>query len=58
MPYVSNAQRKKFHVLLEQGKISPDVVKEYDEASKGLNLPERVGKNSSKKKKIRFNKKG
>lgn len=42
MPYKSKAQQAKFHVLLEQGKISPKVVKEYDQASKGLNLPERV----------------
>lgn len=49
MPYVSNAQRKKFHVLLEQGKISPKVVAEYDRTSKGKKLPERVkpkGRNS------------
>lgn len=44
MPYVSNAQRKKFHVLEQQGKISPETVKEWDEASKGKKLPEHVGK--------------
>jgi hypothetical protein len=44
MPYVSNAQRKKFHVLEEQGKISPETVKEWDAASEGLKLPEHVKK--------------
>lgn len=44
MPYKSDAQRKKFHVLEEQGKISPKVVKEFDSASKGMKLPKKVGK--------------
>lgn len=43
-PYASDAQRKKFHVLEEEGKIRPKVVKEFDEASKGKKLPEKVGK--------------
>lgn len=52
MPYVSNAQRKKFHVLEKEGKISPKVVDEYDAATKGMKLPEHVkSKSSSKKKK-------
>lgn len=42
MPYKSDAQRKKFHVLEEQGKISPKVVNEWDQASKGKKLPEKV----------------
>lgn len=42
MPYKSQAQRGKFHLLQEQGKISPQVVKEFDQASKGLKLPYRV----------------
>lgn len=42
MPYASEAQRRKFHFLLSQGKISPEIVKEFDEASKGLDLPERL----------------
>jgi hypothetical protein len=41
-PYVSEAQRKKFHSLLEQGKIDKKTVDEYDAASKGLKLPDRV----------------
>lgn len=51
MPYKSQAQRRKFHALLEQGKISPRVVKEFDVASKGMKLPERV----KPKKKVRKN---
>ena len=43
MPYRSNAQRRKFHALLEQGKISPATVKEFDQASEGMKLPERIG---------------
>lgn len=39
MPYKSDQQRKKFHVLLAQGKISKSVVDEYDQASKGKKLP-------------------
>jgi len=41
-PYVSDAQRKKFHVLEEQGKISHKTVKEFDKASKGLDLPDHI----------------
>ena len=40
MPYVSQAQRGKFHILEKQGKISPSVVEEFDQASKGLKLPQ------------------
>lgn len=52
MPYVSDAQRKKFHVLLAQHKIAPSVVSEFDAASKGMKLPEHA-----KKTKIRVKKK-
>jgi len=52
MPYESDAQRKKFHVLLAEHKISPKVVAEYDAASKGMKLPEH-----KKKTKIRVKKK-
>ncbi len=44
MPYKSDAQRKKFHVLLGQGKIAKAIVDEYDQASKGKKLPEHVKK--------------
>lgn len=42
MPYKSEKQREKFHLLLKQGKISEAVVREFDEASKGLKLPRKV----------------
>lgn len=42
MPYKSDAQRRAFHAKLRRGEISPAVVKEFDEASKGMDLPERV----------------
>ena len=50
MPYKSQAQRRKFHSLLEQGKISPATVAEFDKASKGRKLPERVKPKKSRKK--------
>jgi hypothetical protein len=40
--YKSEAQRRKFHALLKKGKLSQDVVDEYDSASKGKKLPERI----------------
>jgi hypothetical protein len=42
MPYKSDAQRKKFHVLLAEGKIKKSVVDEFDKASKGMDLPEKL----------------
>lgn len=42
MPYVSQAQRGKFHILEKQGKISHATVAEFDQASKGLKLPRHV----------------
>ena len=42
MPYKSDAQRKKFHVLEKEGKISHKTVAEFDRASKGKKLPEHV----------------
>ena len=43
MPYKSKAQAAKFHELEKQGKISPAVVNEFDQASKGLKLPKKIG---------------
>lgn len=40
MPYDSDAQRKKFHVLQKQGKMKKKVVEEFDRESKGMDLPE------------------
>jgi len=42
MPYKSQAQRRLFHWLVKQGKLSPNAVKEFDEASKGEELPDHV----------------
>jgi len=42
MPYSSQAQRRLFHAKESRGEIKPSVVKEFDTASKGLNLPEHV----------------
>lgn len=44
MPYVSNAQRRLFHAKEARGEISSATVDEFDQASKGMKLPERVGK--------------
>jgi hypothetical protein len=43
-PYASNAQRKKFHILEKEGKISHKTVREFDKSSKGKHLPEHVKK--------------
>lgn len=47
MPYKSQAQMGKMHVLEKQGKISPSVVNEFDKASKGKKLPKKLKKKSS-----------
>lgn len=44
MPYKSEAQRRKFHALLAEGKLKQDVVDEFDKASEGLVLPDRIKK--------------
>lgn len=43
MPYKSDAQRRYFHYAAAAGKISNNVVKEWDQASKGKKLPEKAG---------------
>jgi hypothetical protein len=47
VPYASEAQRRKFHALLAQGKLSAKVVQEWDDASVGLKLPEHVERTKS-----------
>lgn len=42
MPYKSALQRRYFHYLESKGKMDPKTVKEFDTASKGLKLPEKV----------------
>lgn len=44
MPYKSDAQRRKFHAMLARGEIKKSTVDEFDIASKGKKLPERVNK--------------
>lgn len=48
MPYKSDAQRRKFHAMAKRGEISRATVREYDRASKGKRLPERVRKRRSR----------
>lgn len=41
MPYVSDKQRRFFHTDTARKKgIKPEVVEEFDEASKGMKMPE------------------
>ena len=49
MPYKSDAQRRKFHAMQNKGEISAKVVKEFDKASKGKKMPERVKTKAVKK---------
>lgn len=44
MPYVSEAQRRKFHAMENRGEISPATVREWDKATKGKKLPQHVKK--------------
>lgn len=48
MPYKSEKQRRFFHAAASRKEIDPEVVKEYDRASKGKNLPEKANKRFSK----------
>lgn len=48
-PYKSDAQRKYFHVMAERGEISKKTVAEWDAATKGKKLPERVKSKDKKK---------
>lgn len=51
MPYKSDAQRRFFHSSgAKKAGITPSTVKEYDKASKGKDLPEKVSKFSKIKK--------
>ena len=51
MPFASKAQRRKFHALHKEGKISSDTLAEFEKASKGKKLPARVKKKKTVKKK-------
>jgi len=43
VPYKSDSQRRYFHAAEERGDISKSTVHEFDEASKGKDLPEKIG---------------
>lgn len=48
MPYKSDAQRRFFHSAgAKAAGISEKTVKEFDKASKGKKLPEKIGKTKS-----------
>lgn len=49
MPYKSDSQRRYFHAAEARGEISKDTVQEFDEASKGKKLPEKVGVGHARK---------
>jgi hypothetical protein len=42
MPFKSKAQRRKFAQLLVEGKIKPETFEEWNRATGGRKLPERV----------------
>ena len=41
-PYKSRSQQRYFHAAEARGEMDPKTVKEYDKASKGKHLPEKV----------------
>jgi hypothetical protein len=44
MPFKSKAQRRLFYAKEEHGELSKATVDEWEKATKGKKLPERVGK--------------
>ena len=42
MPYKSQAQQRYFHYLESKGKLKKSVVDEFDQASKGKDLPKKL----------------
>ncbi len=49
-PFKSEAQRRKFYTLYEQGKISKKTLTEWEKATVGKKLPERKKEKTSKTK--------
>lgn len=43
MPFKSEAQRKKFHQLTREGKMSQAMVDQWEQETGGRNLPARAG---------------
>ena len=52
-PFRSRAQRRKFYQLYKQGKISKATLLEWERATKGKKLPERVKPKKKKTRKTR-----
>ncbi len=50
MAFKSEAQRKKLYELLKAGKISQGVIDEFEKASQGKKLPDRVPRPTPKAK--------
>lgn len=50
MPFKSKAQRRKFAELLVKGEISPETYEEWNRSTGRRELPERVKKTQSRKK--------
>lgn len=44
MPFKSEAQRRKFGAMVNEGKISKSTFHEWNDATPNENLPERIGK--------------
>lgn len=53
MPYASDKQRRYMHWAADHGKIKKSTVEEYDKASKGKDLPEKVDHFKKLKEKFR-----
>jgi len=53
LPFKSKAQRRKFYQLYKQGKISKTTLLEWERATKGKKLPERVKPKKKKTRKTR-----
>jgi hypothetical protein len=49
VPFKSKAQRRKFAQLLVEGKIKPETYEEWNRATGGAHLPERVTPKAKKK---------
>jgi hypothetical protein len=56
MPYKSDAERRFFHGAEKRGEISHETVAEYDRASRGKKLPERLHRKKLRLKKKRHKK--
>lgn len=48
MPYKSDSQRRYFHYAESVGKIKKSTVDEFDKASKGMKLPEKISEPSKR----------